>query len=83
MFDEIIDAGLFADLGNRMGNKVANYKNVRSTLDSLMDEKGYYLSLIEDFSESDKKEKHKSNYNLYIFLIVFIVAVYVYLNRSS
>ncbi|QKF94244.1 hypothetical protein QKU48_gp0786 [Fadolivirus algeromassiliense] len=56
-FDEIIDAGLFQDLGNRMGNKVADDPNVRSSLDKIFTEKDYYLGLIEGFNNQDLEQE--------------------------
>lgn len=59
-FDEIIDAGLFQDLGNRMGNKVANDPNVRSSLDKIFTEKDYYLGLIEGFNDQGVNQETSS-----------------------
>lgn len=79
-FDEIITAGLFADLGNRMGNKVASDPHVRSTVNDIFTEKDYYLYLIEGFEP-------KSNYERWAGLFILIVAcIFIYLayrNRSK
>jgi hypothetical protein len=73
-FDEIIDAGLFQDLGNRMGNKVANYKNVRHVLDDMFSEKNYYLDLIENFN--NKPQQTNVNVNFYILLIIILIVLW-------
>ena len=96
-FDRIIDAGLFQDLGNRMGNKVANYDNVESTLDSMFDEKRYYLSLIEGFNDDSNvndaytaikepfepfEKKFEFGNGFSILMIVLIILFLVYMERS-
>lgn len=69
-FDEIIDAGLFTDLGNRMGNKVANDPNVRSCLNDIFTEKDYYLRLVEGFTE----KKNNDTFN-WLWIVIFIIIV--------
>ena len=84
-FDELIDAGLFQDLGNRMGNKVANYKNVRAVLGDIFDEKNYFLDLIEGFEPNKElvKKEQSSNEKFYVFLFVLVIVVYLYYRKSS
>jgi len=84
-FDEIIDAGLFDDLGNRMGNKVANDKNVRASLDQIFTEKDYYLGLIEGF-DGEYKEEQLSGYSgiftwnrITGLILILVVLLYVYM----
>lgn len=82
-FDELISAGLFQDLGNRMGNKVANYENVKSSLDNIMDEKGYYLSLIEGFEEEQKVDKKTNGFGDYgILVIVLMILILIYTQKN-
>lgn len=81
-FDEIITAGLFADLGNRMGNKVANDPRVRKSVNDIFTEKDYFLYLIEDFNTEPK-----SKYQIWLgLLVLFVVIVMIYLayrNRNQ
>ena len=79
-FDQIIDAGLFDDLGNRMGNKVANYKNVNNTLKDIFTEKDYFLGLIEHFDNKPKKSMATRLGGL--FLLILVIA-FVYLIASK
>ena len=81
-FDEIIDAGLFTDLGNRMGNKVANDTNVRASLDKIFTEKDYYLSLIEGFDENNSKLENNNLFTIDRFmglLLILLILLYVYM----
>jgi len=71
-FDEIIDAGLFSDLGNRMGNKVADDKNVRAALDTIFTEKDYYLSLIEGYDDNNWN-------NFFGVVLIFLILAFVYI----
>jgi hypothetical protein len=75
-FDEIISAGLFDDLGNRMGNKVADDKNVRASLDQIFTEKDYYLGLIEGFDDEDN-DFRGAFYEMGITLIVIMFLLYI------
>lgn len=75
-FDEIIDAGLFVDLGNRMGNKVANDANVRASLNNIFTEKKYYLGLIEGF------ETGNNNLNMIIIFIILLGLIYMLYSKS-
>ena len=81
-FDEIITAGLFADLGNRMGNKVANDPHVRESVNDIFTEKDYYLYLIEDFN-TEPKSKYQIWFGLLILLIVIIMIYLAYCNRNK
>ena len=81
-FDEIITAGLFADLGNRMGNKVANDPHVRESVNDIFTEKDYYLYLIEDFN-TEPKSKYQIWFGLLILLIVIIMIYLAYRNRNK
>lgn len=79
LFDQIIDAGLFQDLGNRMGNKVANDKNVRASIDQIFTEKDYYLGLIEGFDDNSSLfsfEIPHSKIGGLILLIFVLLLVY-------
>lgn len=49
LFDELITAGLFEHVGNRMGNRAINNDNVQDTLNRTLWEKQHYLNTIEDF----------------------------------
>lgn len=75
-FDNIIDAGLFADLGNRMGNKVANYKNVNKTLNDIFTEKQYYLGLVEGFDGG-------SGFGGLMILIIIVLSLFGYFGIVS
>lgn len=88
-FDEIMDAGLFVDLGNRMGNKVANDKNVSATLDHIFTEKDYYLGLIEGFEdERFNVESQNNNNNIFkwvygiCLLIILLVLLYMKFKKN-
>jgi hypothetical protein len=74
-FDEIMSAGLFDDLGNRMGNKVANYENVKCALNDIFTEKGYFLNLVEGFN--GEQEGHLTGMNIIWILICFLVLVFI------
>jgi hypothetical protein len=73
-FDEIMDAGLFTDLGNRMGNKVFNDKNVRAGLNEIFTEKDYYLGLIEGFGD-DPVKKSNGVWWLVVILLICVVMI--------
>lgn len=75
-FDEIIDAGLFNDLGNRMGNKVADDKNVRQTLETIFTEKDYYLQLVEGFDDAKKWHIWAG------ILIIVLIIVMIYYTKN-
>ena len=74
MFDDIITAGLFNDLGNRMGNKSSNITN---SVDQYMTDKGYYLKLVEGFNDSDNKNKNNWNY-VYVILCIILIVMCMY-----
>ena len=76
-FDEIIDAGLFSDLGNRMGNKVANDMNVRAELDTIFTEKDYYLRLIEGLDEPSEWN------NFFGVMVIFLIIAFIYAISKS
>lgn len=73
-FDDIIDAGLFADLGNRMGNKVISDKNVSAVIDRVFTENDYYRQLIEGFETNDNS--YMFYLVLFVILIVFIAVIF-------
>jgi hypothetical protein len=59
--DQIISAGLFYQVMNRMSNFSINFLNVSQTLDSIMKENKYYDKMIEGFDEDEEGvEKIKS-----------------------
>lgn len=79
MFDDIITAGLFDDLGNRMGNKSTNIMHIRDNVDNLMREKDYYLQLVENFDGTDTETK-KSDKNVaygVFWIVVFLLMIVV------
>lgn len=84
-FDEIISAGLFDDLGNRMGNKVANYQMINKHLHDIFKQKGYYRDLIEMFygkpSENNNTDNTDNTTWRIILLICILVGVYYYLKK--
>ncbi len=86
-FDDIIDAGLFQDLGNRMGNKVANYSEIRVQLDDIFSENDYYLSLLEDFNghvRSDTNINTKNDTAIWTCLVlVVIITLLCFLARKN
>lgn len=82
-FDEIIDAGLFDDLGNRMGNKVADDKNVRATLDKIFTEKDYYLGLIEGFDHTPNFDIPSNNnkwHGISAIVLLILIISFIYLS---
>ena len=81
-FDEIIDAGFFADLGNRMGNKVANDPHVRANINDIFTEKDYYLYLLEGFDEKPKSNYEKW-FGLFILVVVIGLIYLAYRNRTQ
>lgn len=81
-FDEIITAGLFADLGNRMGNKVANDPHVRASVNDIFTEKDYFLYLIEDF-ETEPKSNYHIWFGLFILLVIASLIYFAYRNRNQ
>jgi len=68
IFDSIINAGLFDNVGNRMGNKSINFYNISNTLDKIMHEKQNYLKIIESFN-------NKSNYQLIINYVTILCII--------
>lgn len=65
-FDEIISAGLFDDVGNRMGNQSNNLMNLRDTVDRVMWEKDYYSQILEGFDGDSKIEGFNINVTNYL-----------------
>lgn len=79
-FDEIIDAGFFADLGNRMGNKVANDPHTRASINDIFTEKDYYLYLLEGFEEKPQHNYEKW-FGLFILIVIIGLIYMAYRNR--
>ena len=74
-FDEIISAGLFTSLGERLRNKNVNLDNVKGALADMFLENGFYQKMInhrriERFSEAN------NNY-LWIFIFIFILFIVI------
>lgn len=75
-FDNIITAGLFDYVGNRMGNKSRNMYDVKNTIRDSLYEKNIYLKLIEDFNS----ENINSNISIVKMLsIIFIIILVIYM----
>jgi hypothetical protein len=81
-FDEIITAGLFDDLGNRMGNKVANDPNVRQCINDIFTEKDYFLRLVEDFEVGSNNSTSNFNWIWIIIILVFVLCLFYFLYKS-
>lgn len=79
IFDEIITAGLFEYVGNRMGNKSRNIYDVKNVVSDHLYNKGIYMKLIEDFTVGVDINTSSSNikYALGIILILIITG-YIY-----
>ena len=80
-FDEIIDAGMFTDLGNRMNNDYANIPNVKVNIDKILNERGFYLHVKEGFN--DNGNHTLSNFfpiwnKVTGFLLILLVLLFVY-----
>jgi hypothetical protein len=76
-FDEIISAGLFDDLGSKMGGLDTTYKNVYDTLGNIFNQSDYKLDgLVEKFDMID----YNTNYhiNMIVFVIVLFICLYAY-----
>jgi hypothetical protein len=72
-FDEMIDAGLFDDLGNRMGNKVISDKNVSMIPFTAQNEKNYYLNLIEGYGTT--------NISIWYIIVLILLIIVIYLKN--
>lgn len=51
IFDDIIDAGLFQRVANRMGNKSINFIDAQRAVNDEFNDRGYMLQMIEDFDK--------------------------------
>lgn len=76
LFDEVMSAGLFADVGNRMRNKAVNYKNVyNAVLQSIPSNRGLTM---EGFGESSVNDRLPI-----IAAVVGILLVFAYIMWSK
>lgn len=83
-FDEIISAGLFDDVGNRVGNKVANYEEVNKNLHEIFKQKGYYRDLIEMFKDDDNKNSGNMFGGIgFVGLILLLVVIWIFFIKNS
>jgi len=75
IFDDIITAGLFDYVGNRMGNKSRNIYNVKNSVRDALYEKGIYMKLIEDFKGNNPSQSYS---NIVCIIILIIIVIYIY-----
>lgn len=78
LFDEIITAGLFDEVGNRMGNASTNMMELDDNVDRVMWEKGYYTQLIEGFRKENEQiwDKKPKVYLWMVLIVIFVAIIY-------
>lgn len=77
--DTIIDVGLFNEVGNRLGNKVANDTNIKESLNVIFAEKDHFTGLLEGFEENTNSYGNK----IFGGLILLFVILFVYYYRKN
>lgn len=81
LFDQIISAGMFDNLGNRMRNKSVNLVDVQVAVDGYLNDSNGYAILFENFSDSPIK-KSFNYYYLCLFVVIILFILLIYKSRS-
>jgi len=79
-FDEIISAGLFTSLGERLRNKNVNLDNVKGALADMFLENGFYQKMINHRRIERFNEDNNNYLWIFILFIVIIMLLYFYKN---
>ena len=82
LFDQVITAGMFEDIANRMGNKSSNFVEIRDTVDGLLSEKNLYQKLTENVSDNYNSKEHFTqssylNYGSFFLLVIILIFIVV------